>query len=389
MLHAKGLLSIWSSVHQDIPIALDTTLAELDHAGTGTHIRCLSAALGRMLGDRLVPLRFQLGRPRNTKRALRDRAADFIRDVWWNQHAVVRAARSCGAGLLHLPASVGPVAGGIPKVVTIHDLSFLHFPEFFRRWFRTYATWVIPRLAHSARAVITVSQTSKADLINRLGLPEAKIFVIPNGVDRAFAPVAPGSDRGAAVASRYGLPAAFALTVGSIEPRKNLVRLMQAVERLRTRPETAELVLVHAGPYGWLGDDVERMAEKLRGAGAVRFIGYVPPADLPVLYSLARFMVYPSLFEGFGLPVLEAMACGCPVVASGIDALEEVAGPAAVFVDPYCVDAIADGLARVWRDPEERMVLKQRGRQRSGEFSWDSAARSTVEVYDRVLEGTV
>ena len=376
-------------MHQDARIAVDTTLADLDRAGTGSHVRGLADALARLLGDRLVPISFGVGRPLARRRTVRDRAANLVRDVWWNQHAVLRAAKRCGAALLHAPAGVGPVLGAIPKVVTIHDLAFLRFPEFFHRWFRSYATWVIPRLAHAARAVITVSQTSKADLINRLGLPEAKIFVIPNGVDRAFAPVAPGSDRAAEVASRYRLPAAFALTVGSIEPRKNLVRLMQAVERLRTRPETAEMVLVHAGPYGWLGDDVERMAEKLRGAGAVRFIGYVPPADLPVLYSMARFMVYPSLFEGFGLPVLEAMACGCPVVASSIDALEELAGTAAVFVDPYSVDAIADGLARVWRDPEEQMVLKQRGRQRSGEFSWDSAALSTAEVYDRVLEGTV
>lgn len=376
-------------MHQDARIAVDTTVAALDRAGTGSHVRELVAALARLLGDRLVPLSFGVGRSLARRRTVRDRGANLVRDVWWNQHAVLRAATRCGAGLLHAPAGVGPVFGAIPKVVTIHDLAFLRFPEFFHRWFRTYATWVIPRLAHSARAVITVSQASKADLINRLGLPEAKIFVIPNGVDRAFAPVAAGSDRAAGVASRYGLPTAFALTVGSIEPRKNLVRLMQAVEMLRTRPETADLILVHAGPYGWLADDVERAAEKLRGAGAVRFIGYVPAADLPVLYSLARFMVYPSLFEGFGLPVLEAMACGCPVVASGIPSLQEVAEDCAVYVEPKSVESIAEGMTRVWGDRRLQDDLRERGVERSQEFSWDRAARSTAGVYDRVLEGTV
>ena len=360
----------------------------LDRAGTGTHIRCLSAALGELLGDKLVVLQLRVGRSLQKRRTLTDKTATLFRDLWWNQHGVLRAARREGVSLLHLPAAVGPVRASIPRVVTIHDLAFLRYPHFFRRWFRTYARVVVPRLARSARAVITVSEASKADVTRLLGIPEARVFVVPNGVDEGFTPVDPESERAKEVRARYNLPRAFALTVGSIEPRKNLTRLFQSLELLRTRPQTADLALVHVGPYGWLADDVERSASKLRADGTVRFLGYVPPPDLPVLYSAARLMVYPSLFEGFGLPVLEAMACGCPVVTSDVASLAEVAADAAVLADPYSVEAIADAIGRVWSEASVRSDLRERGRRRSRQYSWRRAARATVEVYDHVMSAS-
>jgi glycosyltransferase involved in cell wall biosynthesis len=173
--------------------------------------------------------------------------------------------------------------------------------------------------------------------------------------------------------------------VGTIEPRKNLRRVLAAIHLLRSRRATADIRLVHAGPEGWLADDVPRAVRELGLSAVVRFLGFVPQSDLVALYRLARVCVYPSLYEGFGLPVAEAMACGCPVVTSDVSSLPEVAGDAAVLVDPTSVEAIADGIASLWTDEARRRSLTTHGLQRAGTFTWERAARETSAVYDAVL----
>jgi glycosyltransferase involved in cell wall biosynthesis len=356
-------------------IALDTTIAALDVAGTGRYIRSLQSALQPVMGDRLVAIRSRSVRSHRAARTAGDMARTLVRDLWWHQAGVERAARHVCADLLHLPAAVGPIRGGLRTVVTIHDLHVLHAPQDFRPWFRHYAAFVIPRLARRADRVIAVSHATRIDVIERLGLPEERVVAVPNGV-------AVGGE-GPRVA--LDVPRRFVLSVGTLEPRKNLLRLFEAVALLGERPGSRDIVLLHAGGYGWLARDVLRAARASRLSGRVRLLGYVTQEELSALYGRAELLVYPSLCEGFGLPVLEAMASGCPVVTSQRAALTEVAGDAAVFVEPESAEDIADGIRRVWEDAALSADLRSRGRARADLFSWERTARLTADVYASVL----
>ncbi len=366
-------------------IALDVTVAALGRAGPHVYITELARTLGLLLAEQLRPIASRLGGLVSSPRTPGDRLRTLGRDLWWHQIGVTLAAHRAGAALLHLPAGIGPVRRSLPTVLTIYDLNVLRFPQFFRRWSRHYARVVLPRAARSADAIITLSQASRADIVERLAIPEERVTVIPPGVDPSFRPIAPESGPAEEVRHRYQLQDDFVLTVGSVEPRKNLPRVLEAIHHLRARTGTADIVLVHAGPEGWLADGVAHTVRTLGLSDAVRFLGYVPQPDLVVLYGLARLCVYPSLYEGFGLPVAEAMACGCPVVTSDVSSLPEVASDAAVLVDPGSVEDIATGIEALWRDASRRHELAARGQARARCFTWERAACDTAAVYDAVL----
>src|SRR2546425_145083 len=236
-----------------------------------------------------------------------------------------------------------------------------------------------------ARAVIADSNASKGEIVGWLRVPPERITVVPLGVDPVFRPLAPEDPWAANFRRRHELPRDFVLAVGSIEPRKNLPRVLEALRRVRGQPGGPTPTLVHAGPEGWHPEEVAGAVQQLGLADAVRFLGYVPVEDLRALYSLARVFVYPSLWEGFGMPVLEAMACGCPVVTSNVSSMPEVAGEAAVLVDPTSVEDIARGLAAVWNDDGLRCGLVALGLARARQFTWPRAARETIAVYDAAL----
>jgi len=360
-------------------IALDLTQAKLGRIGISVYIRQLHEALAPLLGDRLVPIASRLARPvAGARRTVGERLATLGRDLWWHQLGVTRAARRRGCRLLHLPAGLGPIRGAFPAVVTVHDIMPLRFPQLFRPWYRNYVRVVLPRLAQRACAVISPSATVKREIEEWLGVPAERVTVIPHGVDPVFRPLVADDARASAVRRRYSLPPNFALAVGSIEPRKNLPRLIEALEMLRGRPGSADIFLVHAGPEGWRPEAAT--------SSVVRFLGYVPTEDLATIYSLARVFVYPSLWEGFGMPILEAMACGCPVVTSNLSSMPEVAGEAAVFVDPYSSEDVARGVAVAWEDAPLRDRLVALGRERAAQFTWARAARETVAVYEAALD---
>ncbi len=363
-------------------VALDMTIARLGRAGPHVYASQLARALAPRLGARLLLIGSRLAQPPGVRRTAGDRLRTLGRDLGWHQVGVTLAARRAGAGLLHLPAGFGPVRAGLPTVVTIHDLLPFRFPRSFRTWHRTYTRIVLPRVARAARAVITVSDASRRDVVELLGVAEDRVTVVPNGVDPVFAPVPPESDAAQDARRRLGLPGDFVLAVGAIEPRKNLARLLRAIRALRSRPATADIRLIHAGPEAWLSDDLPGLVRELDLSDTVRFLGYVSAGDLATLFSLARVFVYPSLGEGFGIPVVEAMACGCPVVTSNVSSLPEVAGGAAALVDPASVEEIADAVGALWRDEARRRDLAARGRVRAAAFTWERTARETAAVYD-------
>jgi len=307
-----------------------------------------------------------------------DRAA--IRVVW-EQLMQPWALRRIGADLVHGPVFVGPLLAGCPFVITIHDLSFIRFPALFRPANRVYLTAMTRLSARRARRLIAVSAHAANESTRLLGVPRDRVDVVYHGVDPSFHPLP--ADEVAAFRRRKGLPERFVLFVGTLEPRKNLVRLVEAFARIRDR----DVALILVGGKGWLYDELFARVEALGLDHHVFFPGYVMSDALPLWYNSATVFSYPSLYEGFGLPVLEAQACGTPVLTTNVSSLPEAAGDGALMVDPYDVDALTAGLNRLLADETLRQVLRERGLAHAGRFSWSRAAQETTGVYRRAMAG--
>ncbi len=265
-------------------------------------------------------------------------------------------------------------------VITIHDLSFIRFPELFRPANRLYLSAMTRVSARRARRIIAVSAHTRSATVQLLGVPAERIDVVYHGVEPTFRPLSP--DDVAEFRRRRGLPERFVLAVGTLEPRKNHVRLLEAFARARD----ATVKLIFVGGKGWLYDELFTRVEQLGLRDAVCFPGYVENGELPYWYNAALCLAYPSLYEGFGLPVLEAQACGTPVLTSNLTSLTEAAGDAALLVDPYDVEALAAGLEQLLKDRPLRDELRERGIAHARQFSWPRAAQETVSVYRRALE---
>jgi glycosyltransferase involved in cell wall biosynthesis len=315
-------------------VAMDVTPLRLTQAGTARYIRSLRQRL------EVQPVAFGGS----------GRASVLARELWWYPFRLARLAG--GAEVLHCTTYYGPLRPRIPTVVTVHDLAVLRHPQAFPRWTRRYVPLAVPRVLRAAHSVIAVSEFTASELESLLRIPREKIHIVPNGVDDTFTPDGPRADGD------------YALAVGTLEPRKNLARAIEAAARIGV-----DLRVV--GARGWGGVEA-------RGAN-VSWLGEVDDSELARQYRGARCVVYPSLYEGFGLPVLEAMACGAAVVTSEGGATGEVAADAAVLVDPLDAVAIADGMTNAMARRDE---LRVRGLERAGLYSWDEAARLTRAVYE-------
>ncbi|MHB0866576.1 MAG: glycosyltransferase family 4 protein [Thermoleophilia bacterium] len=307
------------------------------------------------------------------------RADSPLKGMLWEQTLLVRMARRAGIDILFSPANVAPLLPGVPSVVTIHDLAFLLFPEYFSRTFALYYRTLIPKVVRQATAVITDSESTRADLESRLGVPGEKITVIPLGVSPAFRRTISRKERDD-VRQRYSLPEKYLLSISSLEPRKNLKGVLAAF-RLLPGEITREhrLVIVGAGNRVFADPGLGALLRQMP-PGSVVTPGYVPDEDLPVIYRMATALVYPSFYEGFGLPVLEAMAASTPVITSNCSSLPEVAGRAAVVVDPDSVEELAAAMTLLTTDSGTRNLLVERGKIRAAGFTWEKTASRTLEV---------
>jgi glycosyltransferase involved in cell wall biosynthesis len=299
--------------------------------------------------------------------------------VLWEQLVQPRVLWQIGADLVHGPVFVGPLLAPCPVVVTIHDLSFIRFPDLFRPANRLYLTVLTRLSARRARRLIAVSAHTAAETTRLLGVPAERVDVVYHGVDPAFRPLPDGAV--AAFRQRRGLPERFVLFVGTLEPRKNLARLVEAFARIRSN----RVGLVLVGGKGWLYDDLFARVETLGLSEKVMFPGYVTKDELPFWYNAATILAYPSVYEGFGLPVLEAQACGTPVLTSNVSSLPEAAGDAALMVDPYDVETLATELNRLLEDKLLQHELRERGLAHAQQFSWPHTAQKTARVYQRAL----
>lgn len=287
--------------------------------------------------------------------------------------------------LVHGTNGILPHCGGTPTVLTIQDVTFLSHPEVHSRLSRFHLRRMVPRACRRAGLVVVPSRATAEELRLRCGVDSAKIRVVHDGYDDArFTPDPQPGD--AAVLERHGIDGPFVLFVGTIEPRKNLVRLLEAFAQLHREGLPHRLAL--AGELGWgYRPVIERLASADLKGGILR-LGRVADADLPALYRGAAAFVYPSLFEGFGLPVLEAMACGAPVITSNVSSLPEVAGEAALTVPPDDVAALAAALRAVLRNGALARRLRVAGPIRAASFTWRETARGVAEVYREAAEGS-
>jgi glycosyltransferase involved in cell wall biosynthesis len=284
--------------------------------------------------------------------------------------------------ILFVPAHVLPLINPPRSVVTIHDLGFLYHPEAHTRAQRLHHRLFTRLSAKRATHIITVSEAVKHDLQHFYGIPAAKIEVTYHGVHERFKPVTQSSMLEAAQ-KRYGIKQPYFLSVGTIQPRKNIARLIEAFAAAHaTIDHHINLVLV--GKRGWQTEKIERRAAELGIAESVHFAGYVSDQDLPAILSGALAFVFPSLHEGFGMPVLEAQACGTPVLASNVSALPEVVGDSGVLVDPYNVAAIANGLVRLASDPNLRDQLREQGLKHAASWTWERTAHQTLTVLEQI-----
>ena len=275
-----------------------------------------------------------------------------------------------------------PMLFGAPLVLTLHDISYERYPRFFTPDIVTKLRVRVPLTVRRAAAVLTDSDFSKNDIVRRYGVPPEKVVVAYLAANPMYRPLR-DAGRLAAVRERYGTGDAFILCVGDLQPRKNLKTLIDAYVRLR-RADATRHRLVLVGRQAWLYDDIFAAARDSGYADDLVFTGLVSDDDLLGLYNAADLFVYPSLFEGFGLPPLEAMACGTPVVTSNTSSLPEVVDNAALTVDPLDSEALAHSVARVLSTPELRSRLSAEGPRRAACFSWENTARTTVGVYQSV-----
>jgi glycosyltransferase involved in cell wall biosynthesis len=319
-------------------VAIEVSPLLQTRAGTARYLKALLRELRRRDDVEVSTRSFGRG----------DKASTLVRDAVWYPFVL---GREDDADVLHCPTYRGPLRSSRPLVVTVHDLAVFRHPQVFNRWTRTYSPRVVPRVLAAARRIIAVSDFTRRELVDLLRIPDDKIRVVPNGVDAEFTPEGPAAE------------GEYVLAVGTLEPRKNLRRLVEAVR-------DADLELRVVGSRGWGGVEV--------GGNGVRWLGEVGDAELARLYRGAVCVAYPSVYEGFGIPVLEAMACGAPVVTTRGSAMEEIADGAAVLVDTSDPAEIAAGIERA---AAERESLVARGLERARAFRWSAVADATVAVY--------
>jgi len=299
--------------------------------------------------------------------------------ILWEQFIQPLVLLKEGIDLLHCMAFVAPLLVPCPFVVTVYDLSFLLFPQSFETLKRIYLSLFTRLSVRRAARVIAISHSTARDVQRLLGVPEAKVEVVYCGRDESTRPLP--SEEVAEFRHRKGLPSRFILFLGTLEPRKNLVHLVEAFSRLRSH----DVKLVIAGGKGWGYRELFARIERLGLEDRVLLPGFVPAEEKVYWYNAAELFVYPSLYEGFGLPPLEAMACGTPVIASRAASLPEVVGEGGLLVDPYDVNALAEAMEALLVDRALRSALMEKGLRRSERFSWDRAARETASLYRRAL----
>ncbi len=369
-------------------IGIDAHAIGARQGGNETYIRSLIKSLAEIDGDNLYTIYLaNAGAAAQWREGFANRYKNFSVRLLPPPTPLVRVPVYLTYELFRHPVDVlhvqytAPPFCRMPVVVTIHDLAFERMPETFTRRGSFQLKLTVRRTAKKAARIATVSEYSRQDLLSIYKLPPEKVVVTYNGVESHFTPEPEIRNEPQEIRSRYGIARDFLLAVGSLQPRKNLIRLIRAYSKLRSeRPDfTPQLVIV--GRKLWLTHEIFDEVKKHRWADDVILTGYVADEDLPALYRAARAFVYPSLFEGFGLPPLEAMACGTPVITSGVSSLPEITGDAALLIDPNDEQTLANAMIEIVSNDRLRAELREKGIGQAKKFTWRDAAEKTLRLY--------
>jgi glycosyltransferase involved in cell wall biosynthesis len=374
-------------------IAIDGKRFFLNTSGLGRYSRSLVNSL-LSLDDEAFLL--TLFRPKGrvffeapTHRRLRIVTADYVLpgdagNALWRFTKFPRLINKKKYSVFHGPSHILPGRLDCPAVVTMLDLIFLRFPQYFPVFDRQYYKIMFKKSARQADHIISISQATQFDLVSYFGIDADKISVVYPAFDDMLTPV--GSRHLSKIRLTYALPKIYVLYVGTIEPRKNILRLAQAFDSLMVSGKIdQETALVIAGRKGWFYKEIFAGISKLKSRRKIRFLGPVYGPSLAGLYQMATAMAYPSLFEGFGYPVLEAMRLGTPVLTSNVSSLPEAGGPAAVLIEPEQVDDIAFGLAKILNDETVRAGMIRKGLEHASQFTAERMARQTLSIYKRFV----
>lgn len=355
-----------------------------NRSGTGAYTSALAQRLaGAHDGVEVhVVWPYSLPAPPDTPPECIHRFSAGARRLYVDQVQLPRLARKLGADAVHYPANIGAVSPvQVRQLLTVHDLSFVRHPEWFR-WERSvYYRRGLEASLRKAAHVFCVSESTREELVELLHVPAERITVTYNGIDAGMGRAA--NDVIAGARERYGLPERFFLYLGTLEPRKNLARLVEAFDRVAT---AVPLDLVLAGRKGWKTAPILEAVKNARHADRIHLPGFIPNEDLAAVLSSADVFVYPSLYEGFGIPLADALACGVPSITGNATSLPEVAGDAALLVDASDADALADAMRRLAADDGLREKLAAAGPARAARFSWDTTAADTLGVYRRLAD---
>lgn len=356
-------------------VAVDMSITEVTGGGSTVYATETLAALRNVASQHeYLELKY---RPRFRRTARLGRKLDTLyRELVWQQARLPVLARRHGAEVIFAPAFLGPAHSRIPVVVSILDVYVYREPKAFPGWQSHVMRRVLPKIVRRAKRIIALSEFGKREILDVFtGIAPEKIAVTYPGVHSRFRVLAP--DEAQPLRERYGLQRPFLLSVCTLEPRKNLPRLLEAYAHIH---EAIPHDLVLVGPFGWKSTDLFRKIAELNLGDRIRTLGHVPLEDLPGIYNLADVFAFPSLYEGFGLPVLEAMACGCPVVTSDGSSLTELVEHAGIRVDPRSVEAIAGAVLALADDPVLRAEYRRRGLDRATLFTWEACARATAQI---------
>lgn len=300
--------------------------------------------------------------------------------ILWDQWAIPRAARTANVDILFHTKFTVPFRAHCPTVMVLHGANWFYHPEFYGKFDMMYVRTMMPRYCHHADALVSISERTTNDFVNLLKVDRNKIHTIHHGVNPMFQPIK-DTDKLQLIREKYALPENFLLTVGRFSPRKNFNGIFQAYQKSRSN-EKIHLVVV--------GDDREKYESVVDIAGSgianqIHFPGYVPQEDLPAFYSLAKAFLFPTIFEDFGIPLLEAMACGCPIVAANTAAIPEVTNGAAILAAPHDIEALATGIDRLIEVESFRQKLINLGLERAAQFDWNIAAEKTLQVLEKTV----
>ncbi len=377
-------------------IALDYTAAIRQGAGIGSYVRNLFAAMQQQDTQTRYTL-LTSGRPtpehpfpeaenvRGRSILIPDR---YLNILWyrWRTPLLPATLFTGPIDIYHGPDfTLPPLPKRVRRIVTIHDLAFLEHPEYAVPSLAAYLSKVVPEAVEAADVVATVSHEVGRTLIKHFQTPQEKLTVIPNGVGAHFRRITDPILLGA-TQHKFNLKAPLVLAVGTLEPRKNHRGLIKAFYKAQQK-KNGPAMLAIAGGQGWLYEETKQLVAELKMEKKVRFLGRVTDLELVTLYSMTDMFAFPSFFEGFGVPPIEAMACGAPVITSNTSALPEVAKDAALLVDPYDIDALADALTRLTEDASLREELRQKGYQRAKQYTWAMSAQKMLTVYQKLYNG--